>query len=120
MAQSTVFRRLFQTTVQDFAKCERPQDPPHKGGGYKIYKKLVFLVGLPAVLMAAAYTYMSHQRCHHERPEFVKYPYLRIRSKRYPWGDGNRTFFHNCEVNALPDGYEDCEKCDDDEAAPSE
>ena len=26
--------------------------------------------------------------------------------QRFPWGDGQKSFFHNPEKNALPDGYE--------------
>ena len=76
-------------------------------GGYKIWRNLTFFVAFPAIAVCAVNTYLAHAGGHHERPPFVKYEYLRIRSKRFPWGDGNHSLFHNPAVNALPDGYED-------------
>uniref|UniRef100_A0A182JII0 Uncharacterized protein n=1 Tax=Anopheles atroparvus TaxID=41427 RepID=A0A182JII0_ANOAO len=77
-------------------------------GGYKIWKKMTFFVALPAIGLCFLNVYLDHREHHghRARPEFVPYEHLRIRNKRFPWGDGNRTLFHNPAVNALPSGYE--------------
>lgn len=77
-------------------------------GGHLLWKRLTFFVALPAVGLGMLNAYLGHQEDHDKpRPEFVKYDYLRVRTKRFPWGDGNKSLFHNPHVNALPDGYED-------------
>ncbi|KAF6207232.1 hypothetical protein GE061_018473 [Apolygus lucorum] len=77
------------------------------GGGWKFWRNLSFFVGLPAVGVCMANAWIAHQNEPHERPEFVKYDHMRLRTKKFPWGDGNHSFFHNPHGNALPDGYED-------------
>lgn len=76
-------------------------------GGYKLWKKVTFFVAIPSVMLCMLNTYLAHQADHGKpRQEFVKYEHLRVRNKRFPWGEGNKSLFHNAHVNALPDGYE--------------
>ncbi|CAL4066210.1 unnamed protein product [Meganyctiphanes norvegica] len=77
---------------------------PH-AGGMKQWKLLSFIVALPGVGLCILNAVLTHHE--HEQPEFIPYEHLRIRNKRFPWGEGKKSLFHNSHVNALPDGYED-------------
>jgi cytochrome c oxidase subunit 6a len=76
----------------------------------KLWRNMSFFVAIPACILMAVRVYLEHQKEHehpHPRPPFIPYEHLRIRTKRFPWGDGNHSLFHNPHANALPDGYED-------------
>ncbi|RVE68603.1 hypothetical protein OJAV_G00093160 [Oryzias javanicus] len=78
----------------------------HGDHSAKTWKILTFIIALPGVGVCMLNTFLKETNHPHEQPEFVPYSHLRIRSKRFPWGDGNKSLFHNPHVNALPDGYE--------------
>ncbi|XP_014250347.1 cytochrome c oxidase subunit 6A, mitochondrial-like [Cimex lectularius] len=84
-------------------KSASQRDP--KGGSYLIYKALSLFLGIP-LMIGSTYVLLGPEH-EHERQPFVAYPHLRKREAKYPWGDGNRTLFHNPKVNPLPEGYED-------------
>jgi cytochrome c oxidase subunit 6a len=68
---------------------------------------LSFFVAVPGVLVCALNAYLKHQEhAGAPPPKFIKMDYLRKRDKRFPWGDGKKSLFHNPHVNPLPDGYE--------------
>jgi len=78
-------------------------------GGLRLWKILSFTVAVPGVLLCYVNAMAKEKEHyeHHTRPDFVPYEHLRRRTKKFPWGDGNHSLFHNHKVNPLPDGYED-------------
>ncbi|VVC24269.1 Cytochrome c oxidase, subunit VIa [Cinara cedri] len=76
--------------------------------GVDLWKKITYFVALPGVLLASIYIingHLEHEK-HTHRPEFIPYEHLRIRTRRFPWRNGDQTLFHNPLYNATTSGYE--------------
>merc|ERR1719483_789142 len=74
--------------------------------GYKIWKKVFFILAIPVIILGHVNAFGMSDGSEHVPPPFVPYDHLRIRTKKFPWGDGNHSLVHNSHLNALPDGYE--------------
>lgn len=73
----------------------------------KLWRNLTFFVAFPAIGLGMVNAYLGHmEHAEEPRPEYIPYEHLNIRRKKFPWGDGNHSLFHNPIKNALPDGYE--------------
>merc|ERR1712126_348803 len=71
------------------------------------WKKASFIVGLPACIMLAVNAYMVEKNhWSHPREDFIHYEYRAVRNKKFPFGDGNHSLFHNSYTNPIPQGYE--------------
>ncbi|XP_023677903.2 cytochrome c oxidase subunit 6A2, mitochondrial [Paramormyrops kingsleyae] len=98
VSTATMLRRAFASTAAG----------GHGGheGGARTWKILSYVVALPGVGVCMANAWIKLQRQSHDPPGFQPYQHLRIRTKPFPWGDGNHTLFHNSHTNPLPTGYE--------------
>ncbi|KAI0223050.1 Cytochrome c oxidase subunit 6A1, mitochondrial [Lamellibrachia satsuma] len=77
-----------------------------------MWRILSFTVAVPGVIVTYINASMTHKEEHERlkdegRPKFIPYTHLRRRTKKFPWGDGQHTLFHNPSTNAMPGGYED-------------
>uniref|UniRef100_A0A914L9F3 Cytochrome c oxidase polypeptide VIa n=1 Tax=Meloidogyne incognita TaxID=6306 RepID=A0A914L9F3_MELIC len=76
------------------------------------WKKVFFIVMVPSMIASAYYSYqhyleeIEHLK-HRKQEDYIPYPYLAKRAHPFPWGDGNKSFFHNPYTNWVPGvGYE--------------
>ncbi|KYN05006.1 PREDICTED: cytochrome c oxidase subunit 6A1, mitochondrial-like isoform X2 [Cyphomyrmex costatus] len=72
------------------------------------WRMLTLCVALPLVVIMSAFTYARQQeKAKQPREPFEDLPYMYRRTKPFPWGDGNHSFFHNPVKNPIPPhGYE--------------
>uniref|UniRef100_A0A646QG02 Cytochrome c oxidase subunit n=1 Tax=Hemiscolopendra marginata TaxID=943146 RepID=A0A646QG02_9MYRI len=106
---ASAFRRCFTTTARRFEDKFGTSASAGHEGGMKLWRTLTFVVAFPGVALCMVNAYLKEKEhmAHYHRPEFIPYEHLRIRTKKFPWGDGNHSLFHNPKVNPLPEGYED-------------
>ncbi|XP_039267219.1 cytochrome c oxidase subunit 6A1, mitochondrial-like [Styela clava] len=102
---SLVWRRLPQYAPQ---MCRFAHAPSQQSTA--MFKWMTYL-GIPAVVgTTAIFVYKREQQhhAHYHRPEYKSYAHMGLRSKKFPWGDGNHSLFHNPKTNAIPgEGYEE-------------
>lgn len=84
----------------------------HAVGLTNTWRNISLFVAVPLCILTAYKGWQAEQEHHHHieehgRSKFFAYSHLRIRTKPFPWSDGNHSLFHNSETNALPEGYEE-------------
>ncbi|CAB1412687.1 unnamed protein product [Pleuronectes platessa] len=104
-------RSVFKAVLRSSSTQTRRQLSATAGDGHgalaEKWRMLSFLIAVPGVAVCMLNMYLKQTHHSEERPEFVPYSHLRIRTKAFPWGDGKKSLFHNPHVNALPDGYDE-------------
>ncbi|RYP73941.1 hypothetical protein DL770_007701 [Monosporascus sp. CRB-9-2] len=106
--RAPVFRSALQrrlaSTENAFIK-EREAVKEHAAATTELWRKISVYVVVPALILGGinAYNLWTEHWEHwsHMAPleERVEYPYQNIRTKNYPWGDGDKTLFWNDSVN---------------------
>ncbi|KAJ2724675.1 Cytochrome c oxidase subunit 6A1, mitochondrial [Coemansia sp. Benny D115] len=71
------------------------------------WRKISLYIALPSVaIMSYVSTKDEMDHIHHlehDPPTFTAYPYLRVRKRKFPYGDGDHTPFWNPLVNPDPE-----------------
>ncbi|KAI0008621.1 COX6A-domain-containing protein [Xylariaceae sp. FL0662B] len=103
VVRSTLQRRL-ASTENAFVR-ERQAVKEHAAVTANLWRRICYFVAIPAMILAGvnAYNLWNEHWEHWEHmpplEERVEYPYQNIRTKPFPWGDGDKTLFWNDKVN---------------------
>lgn len=93
---SVLWKRLFTATITDTTSVRGPSGYLNRpDGGHKNYRNLALYGGIPFILISMASCAISKGKNEKkEKPSAkVQYEYLNRRTKRFPWGDGEKSFF---------------------------
>ncbi|CAH0405910.1 unnamed protein product [Chilo suppressalis] len=71
----------------------------HGKDTWKKYKFVALFICMPIIIAQAFHCLLQD---HPHKGPCRDYEYMRLRTKKYPWGTGDETFFHNEKVNHLP------------------
>ncbi|KAK6068897.1 cytochrome c oxidase subunit [Seiridium cupressi] len=103
-AMRSVMQRRLASTENAFVK-ERQAVKEHAAGTTELWRKISVYGIAPFLILAAVNAYnlwTEHwEHWEHQPPleERVEYPYQNIRTKNFPWGNGDETLFWNKSVN---------------------
>merc|ERR1711881_643031 len=103
---------LFQKALQHSLRVQ-PVRSMGAGANKKskdLWKMLSFTAVPLAVTATAIFVWRREVEhlSHYHRPEHKEWPWLWIRNKKFPWGDGYHSMFHTKGVNGVyQKGYED-------------
>lgn len=105
------FQGSWRRSASTFAQRMEAEEH-HAVGLTSTWRNFSLFVAIPACLFAAYNGFKKEAEHHHHveehgRAPFLAYSHLRIRTKPFPWGDGNHSLIHNPATNPLPEGYED-------------
>ncbi|KAI0172741.1 mitochondrial cytochrome c oxidase subunit VIa [Hypoxylon sp. FL1284] len=103
-ANRSVLQRRLASTENAFVK-ERQAVKEHAAATTELWRKISIYGVIPALIIAGVNAYnlwtQHWEHWNHLPPleERVEYPYQNIRTKNFPWGDGDKTLFWNETVN---------------------
>ncbi|RNA24542.1 cytochrome c oxidase subunit mitochondrial-like [Brachionus plicatilis] len=97
--------RNFSYLIKELPKVPKKVPTPEHTSSINLWRNIFIFAGIPA-LLAINFNVMFLEEHHPKRADFHPYQHMRKRNKKFPWGDGNRSLFHNEYYNALPEGYE--------------
>ncbi|KAK0256614.1 hypothetical protein LTS16_006599 [Friedmanniomyces endolithicus] len=102
---SGVEHKEFTGAADNAFNRERAAVKEHAAGSSDLWRKMSIYIVIPCLCMAAVNAWRlwdEHwEHKSHEPPleEKVEYPYQNIRTKKFFWGDGDKTAFWNTDVN---------------------
>eukprot|EP00731_Ephydatia_muelleri_P015255 Em0008g975a len=76
------------------------REEAHAASTMLTWKRISLFVAVP-VVGYLAWKNLIHGE-HMEEKEYFPWPHLRIRNKPFPWGDGDKSLFHNPHTNPVP------------------